>query len=242
MVNLLHNDPHPVTIDRSRLEGVQTPRPTLSWTPLPHHELMNRVERKIGDYGYRIQHSNCLISHGGDRFFGTITLGSRRSLGYRRMIGIRNSHDKSVAAGLVAGARVIVCSNGMFSGEDICLNRKHTSRLYDDLDQKIVEGFEKVFAEWERNDLRIMRYRETEISDERAHDLIIRSVDAEALPPSAIPRVLKEYREVWHSEFMPRTAWSLHNAFTEVMKARPHLIPERSRILTGVFDQSLGIN
>jgi hypothetical protein len=105
-----------------------------------------------------------------------------------------------------------------------------------------VEGFEKVFAEWERNDLRIMRYRETEISDERAHDLIIRSVDAEALPPSAIPRVLKEYREVWHSEFMPRTAWSLHNAFTEVMKARPHLIPERSRILTGVFDQSLGIN
>ena len=242
MVNLIENDPKPVTIDRSRLDGVQTPRPTLSWTPLPHHELMNRVERKIGDYGYRIQHSNCLISHGGDRFFGTITLGSRRSLGYRRMIGIRNSHDKSVAAGLVAGARVIVCSNGMFSGEDICLNRKHTSRLYDDLDQKIVEGFEKVFAEWERNDLRIMRYRETEISDERAHDLIIRSVDAEALPPQ---RFLESLRSIVRSgiqEFMPRTAWSLHNAFTEVMKARPHLIPERSRILTGVFDQSLGIN
>ena len=105
-------------------------------------------------------------------------------MGYRRMIGVRNSHDKSVAAGLVAGARVTVCANGMFTGEDICLNRKHTSRIFDDLDQKIVEGFEKVFGEWERNDLRIMRYRETEISDERAHDLIIRSVDAEALPPS----------------------------------------------------------
>tara|TARA_B100001093_G_scaffold137106_1_gene129631 strand:- start:456 stop:773 length:318 start_codon:yes stop_codon:yes gene_type:complete len=105
-----------------------------------------------------------------------------------------------------------------------------------------VEGFEKVFAEWERNDLRIMRYRETEISNERAHDLIIRSVDAEALPPSAIPKVLREWRQSWHEEFTPRTAWSLHNAFTEVMKAKPHLIPERSRILTGVFDQSLGIN
>ena len=242
MVNLLHNDPNPVTIDRSRLEGVQTPRPTLSWTPLPHHELMERVEKQIGNYGYRIQHSNCLLSHGGDRFFGTITLGSRRSLGYRRMIGVRNSHDKSVAAGLVAGARVTVCANGMFTGEDICLNRKHTSRIFDDLDQKIVEGFEKVFAEWERNDLRIMRYRETEISDERAHDLVVRAVDSEAVPPSSIPRVLKEYREPWHEEFMPRTAWSLHNAFSEVMKAKPHLIPERTRILTGVFDQSLGIN
>ena len=189
MVNLLQNDP--VTIDRSRLEGVQTPRPTLSWTPLPHHELMDRVEKQIQDYGYRIQHSNCLLSHGGDRFFGTITLGSRRSLGYRRMVGIRNSHDKSLAAGLVAGAKVVVCSNGWFFGDEICLNRKHTSRLYKDLDLKIDEGFQKVFSEWERNDLRIMRYRETEISNERAHDLIIRSVDAEALPPSAIPKVLR---------------------------------------------------
>ena len=163
-------------------------------------------------------------------------------MGYRRMIGVRNSHDKSVAAGLVAGARVTVCANGMFTGQDVLLSRKHTSRIFDDLDEKIHEGFQKVFSEWERNDLRIMRYRETEITDERAHDLIIRSVDAEALPPSAIPRVLKEYREPWHEEFTPRTAWSLHNAFTEVMKAKPHLIPERSRILTGVFDQSLGIN
>jgi len=242
MVNLLHNDPNPVTIDRSRLAGVQTPRATLSWTPLPHHELMNRVENRIQDYGYRIHQTNCLLSHGGDRFLGTITLGSRRNLGYRRMVGIKNSHDKSLAAGLIAGIRVIVCSNGMFAGDDICLNRKHTSRLFEDLDQKITEGFEKVFAEWERNDLRVLRYRETEISDERAHDLVVRAVDAEALPPSSIPRVLKEYREPWHPEFMPRTVWSLHNSFTEVMKSKPHLIPERTRILTGVFDQCLGIN
>ena len=65
--------------------------------------------------------------------------------------------------------------------------------------------------------------------------------DDEAIAPSAIPRVLKEYREPWHEEFMPRTAWSLHNAFTEVLKEKAHLIPERSRILTSVFDRELGI-
>ena len=240
MVSLIIDD-KPFTIDRSRLNQIPTPSPTLSWAPLPHHELMNRVEKRIQNYGYRIQHSNCLLSHGGDRFFGSITLGSRRSLGYRRMVGVRNSHDKSLAAGLVAGARVIVCSNGMFTGDDICLNRKHTSRLYEDLDQKIDEGFQKVFSEWEANDLRIMNYRQTEISDERAHDLIIRSVDDEALPSSAIPKVLREWREPWHQEFVPRTAWSLHNAFTEVLKEKAHLIPERSRILTSVFDRELGI-
>ena len=66
MVSLI-NDDKPFTIDRSRLEGTD-PQANLSWTPLPHHELMNRVEKRIQDYGYRIQHSNCLLSHGGDRF------------------------------------------------------------------------------------------------------------------------------------------------------------------------------
>mgnify|MGYP007000225426 CR=1 len=92
--------------------------------------------------------------------------------------------------------------------DDICLNRKHTSPLFEDLDEKIEAGFEKVFSECQRNDLRIVRYRKTEITDERAHDLVIRSMDAEALPSSAIPRVLKEYREPCHEEFMPRTAWT----------------------------------
>ena len=77
MVSLI--DEKPFTLDRSRLDQVPTPNPTLSWTPLPHHELMNRVERKIGDYGYRITHSHCLLSHGGDRLFGSITLGRWRT-------------------------------------------------------------------------------------------------------------------------------------------------------------------
>ena len=240
MVSII-DDNKPVYMDRVRLAQIITPKPTLTWTPLPHARLMDAVEEQLEKRGFRIHQSSCLLTHSGDRLFGTVTISDRSNLGYRKMIGVRNSHDKSVAAGLVAGARVTVCANGMFTGDDICLNRKHTSRLYEDLDQKIDEGFQKVFSEWERNDLRIMRYRETEISDRRAHDLIIRSVDHEAIAASSIPKVLREWRESWHEEFMPRTAWSLHNAFTEVLKEKAHLIPERSRILTSVFDRELGI-
>ena len=109
------------------------------------------------------------------------------------------------------------------------------------MDEKIEAGFEKGFSEWERNDLRIVNYREKELSDADAHDLVVRSMDADAVAPSALPRVLKEYREPWHEEFMPRAAWSLYNAFTEVMKGLPHLLPERTRALTRCFDEELGI-
>ena len=242
MVSIIDkNDAKPFSVDRGRLCQITTPKPTLTWTPLPHSRLMDSVEDQLRNRGYRVHDSTCLLTHGGDRFFGTVSISNRENLGYRRMVGLKNSHDKSLAAGLVAGIRVTVCSNGSFFGDEVALSRKHTSRLFEDLDQRIEEGFSRIFDEWERNDRRVVHYREHELDDRGAHDLVIRSVDAEAIPPSAIPRVLQEYRSPWHEEFMPRNAWSLFNGFTEVMKAKPHLLADRTRILHGVFDQALEI-
>ena len=242
MVSLLEqNDTKPFSVDRGRLCQIPTPKPTLTWCPLPHSRLMDSVENQLEKRGYRVHNSTCLLSHGGDRFFGTVSIANRENLGYRRMVGLKNSHDKSLAAGLVAGIRVTVCSNGSFFGDEVALSRKHTSRLFEDLDQRIEEGFGRIFEEWERNDLRVVHYREHELDDKEAHDLVIRSVDAEALAPSAIPRVLKEWREPWHEEFTPRNAWSLFNGFTEVMKGKPHRLAERTRTLHKVFDEALAI-
>ena len=66
------------------------------------------------------------------------------------MIGVIDSNEK------IRAARLIVCSNEVFTGDEVCLSRKHTFPLFDDLDEKIKAGFEKVFSEWERNDLRIV--------------------------------------------------------------------------------------
>ena len=231
----------PERLDREQLERVITPTPTLSWRPLPHHELLEKVEDRLRREGLNIHGTHNTVSHGGNRYFGTVELACEQGREYRRMVGIRNSHDKRFCASIVAGAKVICCANGMFVGEELCLARKHTSRLHQDLDNRLDESFSKLLEEWALNDRRITMYREKLISDRDAHNLLILSVDAEAVPASAIPKVLHEYREPWHPEFHPRNAWSLHNAFTEVMKDKPHLIPERTRKLQKVFDKALGI-
>jgi hypothetical protein len=133
------------------------------------------------------------------------------------------------------------CRNGWFFGDEIALSRKHTSRLFEDLDERIEAGFSRIFEEWQQNDLRVMSYREHDLDDQAAHDLVIKSMDAAAIPPSAIPRVLQEYRSPWHSEFMPRTAWSLFNSFTEILNSKPHLLVDRTRTLHRVFDEALEI-
>lgn len=64
---------------------------------------------------------------------------------------------------------------------------------------------------------RIARYRDRHITHPQTHDLAIKAVDCQALMPSQIPAVLREWREPSHEEFRLRNAWSLFNAATEVM-------------------------
>lgn len=49
-----------------------------------------------------------------------------------------------------------------------------------------------MFLEWELSDLRIVNYREKELSDVDAHDQVLRSMDTDALNLFVLPRVLKE--------------------------------------------------
>ena len=232
----------PATLDRAQLELVRTPKPTLSHQPIPHHRLFEKVEERIQRNGLKIQRASHMLTHEEARYFGTIELEPQPGKDYRRMVGIRNSHDKRYSASIVAGARVIVCSNGMFVGEALCLARKHTSRVFEDLDNRLDESFGRLLDAWGTNDKRISLYQDIHITDKAAHDLVIQAVDAEAMPASAIPKVLHEYREPFLPDFHPRTAWSLHNAFTEVMKEKPHLIEPRTRRLQRAFDKALGIN
>jgi hypothetical protein len=90
-------------------------------------------------------------------------------------------------------------------------------------------------------DQRIARYKEVEVGDARAHDIVIRSLDAGVVTTTQVPEVLREWRAPSHEAFEPRTAWSLFNAFTEAHKqVNPHTALRRGEALYGLFDAETG--
>lgn len=92
-------------------------------------------------------------------------------------------------------------------------------------------------------DERIARYRDRRITAPLAHDLVIKAVDCQALMPSQIPAVLKEWREPSHEEFRIRNAWSLFNTTTESMKgANPNVVMNLTQALHGLFDELVRLN
>ena len=235
---ILHHDAH--SVDRSALSGVTTPDATPTWQPVAHAELLAAVESALPRYGLSKVSEAHGLTHSGLRYFGLLEVqGPQHSAEYVNVLGIRNSHDKRLPVGLVAGNQVLVCSNLAFVGE-IKVFRKHTSFILRDLPMLIGRAMEQLLARWHDQDRRIERYQARALSDRDAHDLTIRALDKQVICGSQIPKVLAEWREPRHEAFKPRTVWSFFNAVTEHLGGNLPLLPRRTEGLYRVCDAFAG--
>lgn len=97
-------------------------------------------------------------------------------------------------------------------------------------------------AKWHDQDKRISAYKEADIGEVDAHDLIIRATDVGVCSNRLIPSVLNEWREPRYDAFVGRTVWSLFNAFTESLKiGNLTELPKRTEALHGLLDTHVGL-
>lgn len=229
-------------VSRGELAVSHTPWATSTWRPIPHLQLLQVVEKALLQSGLTIESQAHGITHDGSRYFGLLEITARNGDSeYRYVVGVRNSHDMRFSAGIVAGSAVLVCDNLCFSGE-IQIARKHTPRIMDELPHLAYEAVSGLRRHWHKHDQRVDAYTEKHLTDTRAHDLVVRSVDAGVMANSYLPKVLEEWRHPSHDAFVPRNVWSLQNAFTEVFKGRVDLLPERTMKLHQLLDTHVGLN
>lgn len=217
---MLLTDNNAWTASRGEIQAVPVPEITASYRPVPHLEFLREVHNQLSHNGLRAVTEDLALGRSGDQLFGVLGCENGRSSDAHRLsIGIRNSYDRSLACGLVAGFQVLVCSNLAFSGE-VSMSRRHTKNVHRDLPYLIEEMIGQVLELRIRQDGQIEDLKSRDLSEREAHHLMIRAVRTGAFPASKIPRVIQEWDEPRHQEFQPRTAWSLLNAFTEVSKQR----------------------
>jgi Domain of unknown function (DUF932) len=232
-------------VDLKDVRKVKTPHATSSWHPIPHHELITTVQNTLKRTNLRIGNQAHSLSHEGQRYFGLMEIHAKeddQGEDYCYVLGLRNSHDKQFPAGIVAGAAVLVCDNLSFVG-DIKFARKHTRHINRDLPQLVSRSIGQLMAKWHQQDTRIAAYKEAEIYDTQAHDLIIRATDVGVCSNRLIPNVLHEWREPKHGAFEGRNVWSLFNAFTESLKEGSlQELPKRTEALHGLLDTFVGLS
>jgi hypothetical protein len=236
---MLHAGASAATLEQ--VAEVTTPAAEKGWQPIAHVDVINLVQSTLAQRNLTVVSQGFALWQNGMRMFGVLELRNGQTPSdYALTIGVRNSHDKSFAAGAALGSKVFVCDNMAFSGE-ITFARKHTLNIARDLPQLVSAAIGRLVDLRGWQDKRIAAYKQYEMTDALAHDIIVRSLDRKVIGPMKVLDVLKEYREPRHDDFKPRTAWSLFNAYTEISKGTIRQLSRRTSALHGLMDDVCGV-
>jgi hypothetical protein len=236
---MLHVDAQ--NVQRDELKGLSTPLPTQTWHPVSHEMFDSLVRQSLTKAGITITQSHYGLSKSTEegyrhRLFAILETQDKILSGQVGLtIGLRNSTDQSMSAGLVYGNRVFICDNLAFTGEYV-IRRKHTARILEDLPAIIDRGVGKYFEQLERQRMLIERLQNHNLGDPEAYYTMVDAAARGIIPYSGIKTVRQEWHNPGHEVFSARTSWSLYNCFTEAMKRYvPEAAADRTLRLTGFF-------
>lgn len=206
-------------VTRAQLLAIPAPEPTGTWKPVPHYELVDTLESTLAQNQIHIEREQFALRRDGAVLFGVLELTYGDSPDGMAALGLRTANDKSLSIQICAGLAVFVCDNLVFRGDLIALRRKHTSglRLREELAGAVLrfqEHFNRLTGE-----VTTLKHREVADIEAKAliHDVFARGM----MPLRLLPAASRAYFQPTVPDFEPRTAWSLHNAFTTAAKAMP---------------------
>jgi hypothetical protein len=101
----------------------------------------------------------------------------------------------------------------------LLVKRKHTVNGAARFSADIAQAVMSLASFKEAETARIEQLRETELTDAQAESFMLRAcLQRGIVAQRQLPLVFHEWHEPQHEVFRPRTAWSLINAFTAVLR------------------------
>lgn len=226
---------------RADVLSVPTPERTETHVPVPHGTLIDGLLSRLGRLGLNPIRERHGLAKAGQIWFGVFDLEARTGdTEYSLSLGLRNAHDKSIAAAILMGSNVWICDNLAMSGE-IRFVRKHTAEILTDLPGIMDDAMGQLTRLERFMHLRIKHYRQAELTDRDAAYFLVNTIRGKTLPIRRMDAVWNEWIKPTHEEFAPRTAWSLFNAYTEALKQSSFLLlPGRTQRLHTMLDEFVG--
>jgi hypothetical protein len=200
---------------RQNIDAVATPAATTTWQPVGHGQLIDMIMDKMKARNIIVDGEPAYaLAKNGNQMFSTLKLKSEARADFSLAMGIRNSIDKTLAAGICCGSSVFVCENLSFSSE-LVFTERHTGHIFENLPQIIEKALDKFMVLGNEQELLYERMKKIEIPLETGISLI-RSMGEEhkVLPSNQLYRVMSEYASPRFPEFRGYNAWTLLNACT----------------------------
>jgi len=228
---MIHAGANAVSYDDVR--AVVTPEGTDTHLPVPHHEIVELMRFTLGFHQHEILEEHHAITPDGMRYFGVMSLRSPYG-DYTDMLGLRNSHDKSLPIGIAFGSRVFVCDNLAFSADHV-IRRKHTVKAKRELPALLADIIRPLADQRLAQNQKLVAYQNMAMTDALADHAIMQMYRKEVINLQRIGDVWQAYEEPPH-DWGSKTAWRLFNAATFALAGKVAERPQITRDLHQVID------
>jgi len=213
---------------------VELPEETETYKPVAHTYVVDQLRNYGTAYLGDVVAEGYGLSEDGQQMFGMLRFENQASIDGQESdvtVGIRNSYDKSLALGVVAGLSMIVCDNLVLSGTEK-LVRKHTKYVMNDIDGVILSVVKNAYPDAIAATKLLRQWSETELSDDDAYSLIGRILGHKVAYSSHCTGALREWRKPTYSDWGKNNVHALYQAFTHALKKSR--AAETSRLYTGL--------
>jgi hypothetical protein len=116
-------------VTRDALAQYEPPEPEGRWKPVKHSLIVDLMHEELARREMQITKEEYAIQREGNYLFAALTTNWLNTGETAAAIAFRHSNDKTEAMKMYAGVHVFICDNMALSGDEIILNRKHTTRL-----------------------------------------------------------------------------------------------------------------
>jgi hypothetical protein len=116
-------------VTRAELATYEPPEPEGRWKPVKPSFIVDLMHEELARREIQITQEEYAIQREGNYLLAALTTNWLNTGETAAAIAFRHSNDKSEAMKMYAGVSVFICDNMALSGDEIILNRKHTTRL-----------------------------------------------------------------------------------------------------------------
>lgn len=199
------------------LFNVRVPVQTDSYSPVSHRTIVEEVRGELDRLGLNVLRTTYKPNKLGTQLVGYMDINSGdNELNFR--VAFRNSYDKTMSAAFVAGTEVVICSNGMVSGQIVYV-RKHTGNILSELRENIrftINSLEQEFNTLSRHK-EIMKTIGID-SNLPAHLVGELFINEDIITSTQLNIIKKELVKPSFEYNTPGSLWELYNHITHSLK------------------------
>ena len=214
-------------VTRAEVEAVPVPEHTDTWKPVSYKAAIDFLFAQVAALGLEVRAEMYGLNKNGDQLFAMLSL-DVGDKGHALSWGLRQSYNKSLALGNVAGEHTLVCDNLCFSGSAFKVVRKNTVNVWEDFCRLIEEQAKNALGHYKVIRAENDALKEVDCGLTRGFEILGVAMGNGVLTPTQATVAFGDWKTPRYEDFAERNLYSLYQCVTEgLKKGGPGLLIDR---------------